>query len=160
MQITTVHIENTLHLLAQTPQRLTAAGNVLDTAQLQYRPNKKVWSANDILAHLRSCADVWGDTIEAMLAQENPTLHHLSPRTYLRKTDYPQLNFHRSLQAFSSQRALLLAKLHQLETADWSRSAIIKERQHTVFSQARRMAHHEVTHCEQVDTLVAHLLAQ
>ena len=40
---------------------------------------------------------------------------------------------------------------------DWSRGAMIKDRRHTVFSQARRMALHEVTHCEQIEGLVKRL---
>ena len=157
MKATTAEIENVLHLLAETPRRLSTMCRSLSHTQLQHKPDDKSWSANDILAHLRACADVWGDSIEAMLAQDKPALPHLSPRTYIRKTDYPQLDFHESLPAFAQQRCQLLNMLNNLERADWSRAAMIKERQHTIFTQARRMAHHEITHCEQLEALVKKL---
>ena len=157
MKITAVAITNILQFLAQTPQRLHRVSHILDNSQLQHKPDKKSWSASEVLAHLRACADVWGNTIEAMLTQDTPTLKHVSPRTYMRKTDYLQQNFHESLAAFTQQRSQLLARLEGGETADWSRAAIIKERQHTVFSQARRMALHEITHCEQLEHRVDRL---
>ena len=61
--------------------------------RLQYRIDKKAWSVNDILAHLRSCADVWGGSIEAMLAQDKPTLPYRHPRQWIKKTNYPNLLF-------------------------------------------------------------------
>jgi hypothetical protein len=133
IEATAVDIQNTLQQLAETAQHFRALSSPLTSEQLRYRLDKKSWSFNDILAHLRACADVWGASIEAMLAQDNPTLRHLSPRTYMKKTDYPQQEFHTSLVAFSQQREQLLAQLQSLETADWSRGAIIKDRR-TPFS--------------------------
>ncbi len=89
-----------------------------------------------------------------MLAEDHPTLPHVSPRTWVRKTDYLKLDFHESLQAFVHQRAELLDTLKNLNFEAWSRGAIIKGRNHTVFSQARRMAHHENEHCEQLEALL------
>ncbi len=37
------------------------------------------WSAKDILAHLRTCADVWGKHIVIMMMQDHPTLRYISP---------------------------------------------------------------------------------
>ena len=47
--------------------------------------------------------------------------------------------------------------LYDLEFADWSRGAMIKDRRHTIFSQAWRMALHEVTHNEQIEALLGTL---
>jgi hypothetical protein len=147
-------IEDVLNLLAETPQRLATASGTFENSRLQFKPDKESWSANDILAHLRACADVWGKSIERMLAEDNPTLSHISPRTWVRKTDYPELAFHESLQAFVRQRAELLDTLKKLDVEGWSRGAIIKGRTHTVFSQAQRLAHHENIHCEQIEVLL------
>ena len=51
------------------------------------------------------------------------------------------------------QRTNLMRVLRGLGPEAWERGAIIFERRHTVFSQARRMAKHEAEHCEQLDTL-------
>jgi hypothetical protein len=154
MEVTLTEVERVLELLTETPRRLVTISSSFENSQLQLKPDQESWSANDILAHLRSCADVWGKSIERMLAEDNPTLPHVSPRTWVRKTDYPELAFHESLQAFAYQRAELLDTLKNLDFEAWSRGAIIKGRTHTVFSQARRLAHHENVHCEQIEALL------
>ena len=154
MNITPDEIEKYLGLLTNTSRRLIKATQGLDDLRLQYKMDKKIWSVNDILAHLRSCADVWGGSIEAMLAQDRPTLPYQHPRQWIKKTDYPKLIFEESFQAFRMQREKLLNILNNLSFEDWSRAAMIKHREHTVFSETRRMALHEEVHCQQIEELL------
>ena len=154
MNITPDEIEKYLGLLSNTSRRIMKATQGFDDLRLQYRIDKKAWSVNDILAHLRSCADVWGGSIEAMLTQDRPTLPYRHPRQWIKKTDYPNLLFDESFQAFRMQRKKLLKILKSLSIEDWSRAAIIKHREHTVFSQTRRMALHEDVHCQQIEDLL------
>jgi hypothetical protein len=37
-------------------------------------PSEGAWSPNEILAHLRACADVWDGGIQAMIERDHPTL--------------------------------------------------------------------------------------
>lgn len=157
VKTTEAEIAIVLGLLTGTPQRIAAAIGALNDDQLRQRPDKKTWSANDILAHLKSCADVWGETIAAMLRDDEPALEHVHPRTWQKRTNYPEMPFQESFRDFVDQRRALLQMLNELPFADWSRGAMIKNRRHTIFSQARRMALHEVTHCEQIETLAAFL---
>jgi len=154
MNITPDEIEKYLGLLSNTSRRIMKATQGFDDVRLQYKIDKKAWSVNDILAHLRSCADVWGCSIEAMLAQGRPTLPYRHPRQWIKKTNYPDLMFQESFQAFRMQRKNLLNVLKKLSFEDWSRAAIIKHREHTVFSQSRRMALHEDVHCHQIEELL------
>jgi hypothetical protein len=153
MEITQTGIKNVLRLLAEMPERITAVSQTLTPSQLQTKPDPESWSLNEILAHLRACVDVWGKDIDTMLSQDTPTLRYLSPRTYMRKTNYATLEFGPSFQIFCQQRAELLEKLHDLTFEAWARDGTIKGRQHTIFSQARRMALHEAGHCEQIESL-------
>ena len=158
MTLPTGDIETTLKLLAATPRRLAAVSNGLGNARLQLKPDANTWSANEILAHLRACTDVWGKSIAAMLGQNQPTLRYISPRTWIRKTDYPDLDFYTSLKAFTQQRKTLLRTLKSLSPTDWSRGAIFtgttRGRVQTVFSYAWRMAEHERGHCEQIERVL------
>ncbi len=147
-------IQEYLETLADTPPRLAAASRSVDKSRLYFKPDSKSWSASDILAHLRACADVWGASIESMLTTREPTLPDIHPRQHLKQTDYRSLNFFESLQAFSHQRGKLLQILDHLEFEDWSRAALIGGRRHTVFTQARRMAGHELEHCTQIEFLL------
>lgn len=160
MDMTAAEIEHMLTVLAETPPRLASLTNGLETARLQTKADQDSWSANDILAHLRSCADVWGKSILAMLAQDHPTLRYVSPRTWIKKTNYLEQEFHTSLQAFINQRNDLLAALKPLAIEGWSRGATFtgttRGREQTVFKYAQRIADHETQHLDQlVDTLNA-----
>jgi hypothetical protein len=154
MNITADEIAKYLSLLSDTSRRLMKATQGFDDVRLQYKIDKKAWSVNDILAHLRSCADVWGGSIEAMLAQDRPTLPYRHPRQWIKKTNYPDLLFEESFQAFRMQRKNLLKILNNLSFEDWSRAAVIQHHEHTVFSQSRRMALHEDVHCQQIEELL------
>lgn len=158
MKATRSEIDEYLILLSQTSQRITKATDGFDDTRLNARTDEQPWSVNDILAHLRSCADVWGDSIAAMLAEQNPTVPYRHPRQWIKKTDYPNLSFHASFTAFVAQRKKLLKVLKGLSFEDWSRAAIIKGREHTVFAQVRRMALHEQVHCEQIESLLKSIL--
>lgn len=156
MNATPAEIEKCLKLLTELPQRIAKATDGIDEAHLQFKADEKTWSVNDILAHLRSCADVWGDSVEAMLAEDNPKVPYRHPRQWIKKTNYLDLSFQESFQAFQVQRKEFLKVLKGLSFAAWSRGATIKGREHTVFTQVRRLALHESEHVEQIESLLQH----
>jgi hypothetical protein len=151
-------IEQVLTLLAETPQRIAALTAGLTPAQLRTRPSHDEWSASDVLAHLRACADMWGNCIVAMIAEETPTLRAVNPRTWIKKTDYPDLEFGPSFRSFASQRADLLAVLKPLPRKGWSRAARVTGAgavlRRTVLSYAQWLARHERPHVKQVERIV------
>jgi hypothetical protein len=85
-------IEQLLAQLAETPARLAALTAGLAPEQLRAAPGPGEWSANDVLAHLRSCADVWGDYIRLILAQDMPTIRAVNPRTWIKGRTIPTRN--------------------------------------------------------------------
>lgn len=158
MEGTSAEIEQILTLLAETPQRLATLTDGIEASLLHSKVGEDAWSVNDILAHLRSCADIWGQSITAMIAQDHPRLAYVSPRTWQRETDYLKQDFRLSLQTYTQQRQALLSALSALAVEDWSRGATFKtakkERKQTVFDYARRIAHHEGQHIEQVELVL------
>jgi DinB superfamily len=154
MKATPSEIENYLRIISETPQQIAQAAKGLEEARLQFKPDGKSWSANDNLAHLRSCADLWTHSIYAMLAENKPVFSDIDERKWAKVTRYDELSFAESLQVFSLQRENLLRVLKALPFESWERSAIIFERKHTVFTQTRRMAKHEAEHCEQIASLL------
>lgn len=154
-------IEQILNLLAQTPARLTALTAGLPAAQLRTAPNPEEWSANEVLAHLRACADMWGNCIVAIIAEDRPTLRAVNPRTWIKKTAYLQLEFEPSLRAFTAQRAKLLAVLEPLPEEGWSRVATVTGAgallERTVLFYAQWLARHERPHLKQIERIVNNL---
>src|SRR5690242_6941983 len=117
--------EQILTLLAQAPQRIAMLTADLSPVQLHTPPNSAEWSANDVLAHLRSCADIWGNCIITIIAQDTPTLRAINPRTWIKQTGYLELEFQPSLRSFTTQRADLIAILEPLPPAGWLRMATV-----------------------------------
>jgi hypothetical protein len=111
-----------------------------------------------VLAHLRACADVWGNCIVTMIAEDRPTLRAINPRTWIKKTDYRELEFRTSLRSFATQRADLMAVLEPLPPEGWSRTATVtgagKILERTVLFYALWLARHERTHVKQIESIV------
>ena len=158
MKVSQVETESVLGSLAATPRRIASLSRGVEGSKLHFRPHPDSWSANDILAHLRACADVWGKSIVDMITMDHPTLRYVSPRGWIRKTDYLELEFPGSLKSFTVQRRELLKTLKGLAIKDWSRSATItaqtKEREETVYKYACRIAEHENKHCGQIEAVL------
>ena len=145
-------------LLAENPMRLTAITARAAPVHLQSKPTLDGWSANDVLAHLRACADVWGDCIAAIISDDRPTLRAVNPRTWIKGTNYPELQFRPSFRAFTKQRSVLLALLEPLPPKGWSRAATVTGAGNvlvrTVHFYAQWLARHERTHLKQIERIV------
>lgn len=152
-----------LSILHETPDRLGVLTESLTEAQLHTRPEPEEWSVTEIVAHLRACSDVWGDAIRSMVASSHPTIRAVSPTTWIERTNYRQLEFAMTLQAFRVQRRTLLALLDPLPAQGWKRSATVvgggAPLELTVHSYANRLARHERTHWRQVAKTVGAVLA-
>jgi hypothetical protein len=146
-------IEQVLTLLAETPSHITEFTVGLTQDQLHAAPSPGEWSVIEVLAHLRSCADVWGDCIAAILTEDRPTVRAINPRTWVKSTNYPELEFHPSFQVFTKQREELLAVLESLAPEDWLRGATVtgagKPLERTVQFYAQWLAKHERSHLKQ-----------
>lgn len=146
--------EQIMTMLAAAPLRMAELAASLSPVQLRTPPAPGEWSMVDVLAHLRACADQWGGSIEAMLAEDRPTLRAINPRSWIKQTDYPTLDFQPSFDAYAAQRTQLLAILDALEPAQWSRTSTMTGAgaplTRSVQGQAERIAIHERPHLKQM----------
>ena len=155
-------IEQIMTMLAAAPSRLGNLTEDLPPAQLLIPPEPGEWSARDVLAHLRACADMWGKSIAVILREDRPTFKAVNPTTWIKQTNYRELEFQPSLQAFTAQRAELLAVLTPLPPEAWSRTAMVtgagKPLERTVYTYAQWLANHERPHIKQIERIVTALL--
>jgi hypothetical protein len=102
---------------------------------------------------------MWGKYIATIVAEDRPTIRAMNPTTWIKSTNYPELEFALSLRAFTKQRAELLALLRPLPKAGWSRSATVtgagRPRERTVLDYARWLANHERSHVKQIARIVS-----
>lgn len=146
-------IRAALKALSDTPKLIAQIARGCDDRQLHRKPAPDAWSARDIMAHLRVCADVWGRSIDRMLTEDHPTIRYVSPRGWIKKTNYLELSFEVLLEEFTEERGALLKSLRALAPVGWSRGATFTGttlgRSGTVMGYARRIADHEVHHLDQ-----------
>ena len=129
----------------------------VDNARLTWKPDVKTWSVSDVLAHLRSCAEVRGKWIVAMLDRDHPTIRAVSPRSAFRK--YVDRDFAGSLQEFADERAALVDRLRGLNDAGWQRGltfagASKRSTEQTVAQCAEDLLQHERLHLKQIQELL------
>ena len=158
MKAATEATHRILDLLTHAPRRLKKATHGLQTSRLYLRSDEEPWSINDILAHLRACSDVWGNSIRAMLTQDNPTQRYVSPRAWMRKPPYWDQEFSAALESFTKERRKLVKVLTNLDEAGWACRGTFtgtspRGRDQTVLSYAERLVNHEQAHLEQIETL-------
>jgi len=93
-----------------------------------------------------------------ILTEDRPEIRAVSPRTWINRTDYPELEFIPSFHAFTTQRADLLAALKPLPSEAWSRAARVtgvgKPIERTVLDYATRLVIHERSHVKQIEHIV------
>jgi hypothetical protein len=143
-------IRAVLTLLSETPKQIDRIARGCSDRQLHRKPEADAWSAQEVVAHLRACAEVWGRSIDRMLAADHPTIRYVTPRGWIKKTNHLKMNIPDTLRAFSQQRALLIERLSKLNACGWARGATFTAttlgRNATVLSYATRIADHEVRH--------------
>ena len=154
-----LEIGEILGQLAATPEQIALLVESLDREMTTAAPDENAWSANDVLAHLRACADVWGDSIATMLAGDQPRIKAINPRSLFDRTGYRELTFAESLQAFAHQRVELLGTLNALPESGWAASAVFygmgSPVERSVLSQSERMVLHERAHIDQIRRAIA-----
>ncbi len=161
-------------MLASMPGRIAALTDGATPEQLVTAPAPGEWSAAGVIAHLRSCADVWGDAIRVIAANDPegkrpPTvpfgnaadreagrlsIRAINPTTWVLQTDYFDLAFAPSFAAYAAQRADLVAFLGELDADDWPREVIVTGAgpplTYTLHNFSQRIAIHERPHLRQI----------
>lgn len=157
MAIPIISREEILKLLREGPARIAAATGEIAPERLRARPAPEEWSANEVLAHLRACGDVWGGYIHRIAEDDHPTIRAINPRTWMAQMDYQELDFRPSLAAYTAQRQDLLVFLEGLEEASWQRAATVKGAgkplEHSLRFYAEGLATHERAHIKQIERL-------
>lgn len=146
--------EEILTMLVEAPGRINELTQGLEPAQFHSSPEPDGWSINEVLAHLRSCSDMWGQAIETIGTQDRPVFKAINPRTWIKQTDYLVQDFQTSFPAYRAQRSALLAYLESLGLEAWLRSATVKVAgkplERTIYYYAQWLATHERSHIKQI----------
>lgn len=155
----TLTVDQVMALLEATAPRIAELTSSLKPSQLNL-PSDGDWSAVDVLAHLRACADVWGGCMISIM-RGTSTMRAVNPLTWIEKTDYRAQDFAPSLHSFAKQRADLLDTLKPASRAAWRRTVTVTGagaplRRDPLF-YGRWMAGHERAHLKQIAKMASAL---
>ena len=154
-------VQQCLDHLRLTPQRLRELTSGVPAEPLRTAPGPDEWSANDVLAHLRACADRWREAAKRIVEEDHPQIRGTEPRSWITKTNYLALEFAPSLRAFVRQRKVLLGVLDSMQPRDWQRTGTLvgagKHGDLTAHTYVERLARHERPHIKQIATALAEL---
>jgi hypothetical protein len=148
-EITDENIQFILNRLETYPIEIKSILQITSPDFLEGKPGKKNWSCVEILAHIRSCSDVWGDTIETMIRLNDSLIAYQSPRSWKYLDEYCVTPFWESFSKYDHQRKSLSDLFRRLSQEEWENHCTIKGRKHTIYSQARRVVLHEYEHIKQ-----------
>jgi hypothetical protein len=151
-------IDEILSRLEAGPARIASLTQGLTEAQLHTAPSEGEWSANDVLAHLRACSDVWGNIVAALCRDGQVPRNVAHPRQHVKRIGYLDLEFAPSFAAFSAARTELTAGLMSLPPEAWELPGpprgwtLVCGR--SLIDQASGVVQHEGAHIEQIEEVV------
>ena len=131
-------ISRILPLLAETPRRIATTTSGLEASRLSQAPEPHGWSALQVLTHLRACAELWGFSIFAMLAEKDPVLTLPDGRRWAKAAATPGRILRPRSRHSPCRRSELLEVLGGLDLDGWGGGAQIDGRRHTIYSQAQQ----------------------
>lgn len=147
-----------LDALTEQPRTIADLTRDVPPARLQRSVVRGQWSVNDVLAHLRSCSDMWGGYIRTIVDEDHPTIKAMNPTRWIKSTNYPMLEFAASFRAYRKQRSELVAFLRPLPKAAWSRCATVtgagRPRERSMHEYSMWLANHERSHVKQIERLL------
>lgn len=151
---TEANIREVLRLLSETPGQLERLGKILPEAK-PYEPlGRGERSFIETVAHLLNCEARSSEAIILALLVKEPLLAPVHPQRDLGKLlHYEQFPFDELLAYFKFRRGVLLNVLNSLKDSQWSRVARQegKQRQESVYWQARALALHELEHIQHLE---------
>lgn len=149
------NIREVLRLLAETPVQLEKLSWRMSDQKLHKPFGKEERSFVECLAHLLNCEARSSEAIHLALIAREPVIVPVHPERDLGKLlRYELMPFPELLSYFKFRRSVLLKVLNSLKEKQWSRviREVGKQRQESVYWQARGLALHESEHVWEIES--------
>jgi len=119
---------------------------------LKRRPKPGKWSAHEHACHLADVQPTFVERLDLMIAQEHPTIRPYLPEREHSEDALLSVDLDEALQRFQRERALLVARLRQLQPPDWDRTAEHPEySRYSLFILFRHAAMHDMLHAYRIE---------
>ena len=124
-------------------------------AVLKRRPSPKKWSAHEHACHLAVVHKLFFDRLELMLASPAPVITPYDPGQSDPDDLLLGMDLADSLRRYVDDRVRLVARLRELSSGDWNRTAEHGEYSHySVLIMFRHLALHDFFHAYRIEELL------
>jgi hypothetical protein len=141
--------------LEEHPGRLAKVAAALSRERMNEEPCLGTWTANDVLVHLRCCAEAGASAVRGLTASDGSVVRFVGPRRLFDAVDYRERDFAENLRALTRQRPALLRLLRAVPRARWSRDGRTSDggpaRTRSIFDYGQWLARHERRHVEALE---------
>jgi hypothetical protein len=122
---------------------------------LKRRPAPKRWSAHEHACHLAHVHAMFFERLEHMLRDPAPVIRPYLPGDQDADDLLLNMDLAQSLERYIADRTRLVARLRELSTTDWTRTAQHGEyRTYSVFIMFRHLALHDFLHAYRIEELL------
>jgi hypothetical protein len=137
--------------LQQQAEEIRRLVSGLDDALLSRRTIADKWSLKELVCHIWRVQQVFEGRLDAMLAQENPSIESYNPERDPQFEKLLEQQGTECLSGFLSARTRFTQRLESLSPAEWHRQGRHPDFPHfDVHFQVEYMAHHEAHHIYQM----------
>jgi hypothetical protein len=122
---------------------------------LRRRPAPRKWSAHEHACHLAVVHRLFFNRLEQMIREPNPVITPYLPDQADPDDMLLQMDLHRSLDQYVSDRKRLVERIRRLQPEDWTRTADHEEySRYSVFIMFRHLALHDFLHAYRIEELL------
>lgn len=145
-------IETVLEQLARGPAVVIPLVREVPAEILKRRPQPGIWSAHEHACHLPAVQPLMMGRLDYMLTTTAPVITPYEPANDDPDDALLQINLDKAMRRFKKERADMVARLRQLDLAQWAITAEHAEYSHySVFIMFRHLALHDLYHAYRIE---------
>lgn len=141
-----------IEALERAPSLILPLVREVPESLLKRRPKPGKWSAHEHACHLAAVQPMFAERLDLILAQPHPTIRPYLPEKEHAEDALLAVDLEGALGRFQRERALLVARLRQLQPEEWDRTAAHPEySRYSLFILFRHAAMHDMLHAYRIE---------
>lgn len=135
------------------PQKVEIAIKNLSKKQLDWKPERKEWSINQIIVHLADTEMIFCQRMRKIIAEERPLLQSFDQDQWANRLFYKKQDSHYALELLIAQRKSTAELVRILPFSYWKREGIRDGKVFTVYDVFVTALQHIPTHLQQIHSI-------
>ena len=148
-------VDAVIEALERAPQVVIPLVREVPASVIKRRPVAGKWSAHEHACHLAVVHAIFERRLEEILTNPSPIITPYDPGQHDPDDALLSADLDDSMRRYADDRGRMVARLRQLSSADWARTAEHGEySQYSVFIMFRHLALHDFFHAYRIEELL------